>query len=108
MSEAKRLAEGDAETLGRLNASGALTPAFVDMLGVGDGAQCKGPSAPGTSRSAASRRPSRPGQMQQVMQLTPAQLAQLPPDRRPPKIEEAGARTSRGRRGTTQTDRRGY
>ena len=34
VSEAKRLAEGDAETLGRLlNASGALTSAFVDMLG---------------------------------------------------------------------------
>ena len=46
-SEAERLAEGDAETLGRLlNASGALTSAFVDMLGtLGMVPSAKGPSA---------------------------------------------------------------
>ena len=99
VSEAKRLAEGDAETLGRLlNASGALTSAFVDMLGtLGMVPSAKGPSAAFAPKKPVSgfSAPQPDAMMQQVMQLTPAQLAQLPPDRRA-KIEALRARIAQG------------
>jgi cleavage stimulation factor subunit 2 len=99
VSEAKRLAEGDAETLGRLlNASGALTSAFVDMLGtLGMVPSAKGPSAAFAPQKPVSgfSAPQPDAMMQQVMQLTPAQLAQLPPDRRA-KIEALRARIAQG------------
>ena len=99
VSEAKRLAEGDAETLGRLlNASGALTSAFVDMLGtLGMVPSAKGPSAAFAPQKPVSgfSAPQPDAMMQQVMQLTPAQVAQLPPDRRA-KIESLRARIAQG------------
>ena len=99
ISEARKLAEGgDTETLSRLlNASGALTEAFVEMLGtLGMVPSQKGPSAAFAPQKPATGFSATPDALADMaMRLTPAQLAQLPPDRRA-KIDALRDRIARG------------
>ena len=113
VSEAKRLAEGDAETLGRLlNASGALTSAFVDMLGtLGMVPSREGPvgrlRAPKTGQwllGAPARRDDAAGHAAHAGAARP--IAAGPPreDRGAPRPHRAGPRAG----GTTPADGRGH
>ena len=103
VSEAKRLAEGDAETLGRLLNASALTSAFVDMPARWEwySAGPVGRLRP-QSRSWLLGAPARRDDAA-CMQLTPAQLAHLPPDRRA-KTRPAPASRKGLCRGTTPAD----